>query len=179
MDGFLGNGPFNGFNGTVTSYEIQTLLELGGKRYERTQAAKMDKLLAEWDFEEGRRTLFSRINIAFIDVFVAQEKLKLYRQFYDNSKVALEVMEQNLQLGKESKVNGTKTKIASLQAALLVEKQEKELFVMKTILANFWNESCPDFCSVDYMIDEIPCLLDRCSYEVMLASYPGLMRQKL
>lgn len=178
-DGLWRKGESFRRENAVASYEVQTLWELGGKRGERTLAACMDKLLSEWDYEEARIALLTELKIAFIDAFVAQEKLRIGRKYLKISRKAYDASTELLQRGRESKSNHSRAKLSLLQAGVEVERQEREYQQKRSKVAGFWNACCPDFECLEFELEAFPCVASLCKYEERLQGYPGLVRQKL
>ena len=178
-DGFWGKGPYCGHQNAVTTYELQTLWELGGKRGERTLLARMDKLLSEWNFEEAKTALLTDLKIDFIDAYIAQEKLRIERDYLKIAGQAFDASNEMMQRGKETKSHFSRAKLKFIQSSVEVERQERQFSMKKSKLSSYWNEECPDFECLYFDLECLPPIADLCTYEMKLMNYPGLVRQKL
>jgi len=70
----FGNQVIKGFDGDVVTLELSQLIELGGKRAARMEAASLTKQLADWDYETKRADVLTQVTQAFIDVLAAQQR---------------------------------------------------------------------------------------------------------
>ncbi|MDP2393250.1 MAG: TolC family protein, partial [Methylococcaceae bacterium] len=107
----FGNRVIQGFDGDVVTLELSQLIELGGKRTARIEAAALTKQLADWDYEAKRADVLTQVTQAFIDVLAAQQRLALTQQTHDLANQTAVTTAARVQAGKVSPVEETKAKV--------------------------------------------------------------------
>jgi cobalt-zinc-cadmium efflux system outer membrane protein len=173
----FGNRVLQGFDGDVVTLELSQLIELGGKRTARIEAAALTKQLADWDYEAKRADVLTQVTQAFIDVLAAQQRLALTQQTHDLANQTTATTAARVQAGKVSPVEETKANVARASVQIELMRARKELEAARKRLAAGWGSTTARFESVAGNLDSIPSApasLD--SLQQRLSKNPDLAR---
>ncbi|MDP3332278.1 TolC family protein [Methylobacter tundripaludum] len=154
----FGNRVIKGFDGDVVTLELSQLIELGGKRAARMEAAALTKELADWDYETKRVDVLTQVSQAFIEVLTAQQRLTLTKQTQELANQMMVTTSARVQAGKVSPVEETKAKVvlSSVQFELL--RAQRELEAARKRLAATWGNTEPRFEAVKGDLDTVRSL---------------------
>lgn len=141
----FGNRSIQGFDGDVVTLELSQLIELGGKRAARTEAAALTKELADWDYESKRIDVLTQVSQAFIEVLAAQQRLSLTQQIQELANQMLVMTSARVQAGKVSPVEETKAKTARASVQIELMRAQRELEAARKRLAASWGSAAPRF----------------------------------
>jgi len=172
----FGNQVMKGLDGDVVTLKLSQLIELGGKRAARIEAAALSKELADWDYETKRVDVLTQVSQAFIEVLTAQQRLTLMKQTQELANQMMETTSARVQSGKVSPVEETKAKVvlASVQFELL--RAQRELDTARKRLAATWGNTEPRFEAVKGDLDAIMPLPSLDSLQRRLDKNPDLAR---
>jgi len=172
----FGNQVIKSFDGDVVTLEFSQLIELGGKRTARIEAAALTKQLADWDYEAKRADILTQVTQAFIDVLTAQQRLALTQQTHELANQTTVTTTARVQAGKVSPVEETKAKVARASVQIELMRAQKELEAARKRLAAGWGSTTPRFQAVSGNLESIqtPASLD--SLAQRLSKNPDLAR---
>jgi len=172
----FGNQVIKGFDGDVVTLELSQLIELGGKRTARIEAAAQTKQLADWDYEAKRADVLTQVTQAFIDVLAAQQRLALTQQTHDLANQTTVTTAARVQAGKVSPVEETKAKVARASVQIELMHARKELEAARKRLAAGWGSTTARFESVAGNLDSLPPPASLDSLQQRLSKNPDLAR---
>lgn len=136
MENFAGGGEFSGTDAAETTVTLSQLVELGGKRAKRREAAALAADLAGWDFEAKRLNVLTAAAKAFIGVLAEQERLAQAEELTDLAERFFRTVSDRVEAGKVSPVELTRAQIplatahvAQDQARLALDAARKELAI--------------------------------------------------
>jgi cobalt-zinc-cadmium efflux system outer membrane protein len=144
-ENFGGTGATKGFDSAETTIEVSQLIELAGKRAKRTQVAKFDTELAEWDYKAKRLDLFSEAAKAFADVLAAQERIALAKELNKLAEEVKYAVSQRVAAGKEPPLEEAKADVSLAASQIALENSHRSLDIARTKLASFWGSFNPQF----------------------------------
>lgn len=147
-ENFGGSGETQSFEAAELTASLTQLIELGGKRMLRLQAAQLDTSLATWDFEAVRVQVATLAAQAFVDVLTAQERVKVLREFVDVAEKTRASVELRVNAGKASPIELDKAVVSVARAKALVSAEKVRIDVAKRRLSTFWGGQAADFGSV-------------------------------
>jgi len=172
----FGNQVIKSFDGDVVTLELSQLIELGGKRTARIEAAALTKQLADWDYEAKRADVLTQVTQAFIDVLTAQQRLVLTQQTHELANQTTETTTARVQAGKVSPVEETKAKIARASVQIELMRAQKELEAARKRLAAGWGSTTPRFETVSGNLENIQVPASLESLAQCLSKNPDLAR---
>jgi outer membrane protein, heavy metal efflux system len=161
-----------------TTFALAQLIEIGGKRSARTSLASALVGVAYWDFQIQRCDLRLQLIAAFIEVSVAQEKLKLAQEKEQVAEEILQAIHAKAVGGKVSPIQTSKAHVALMAAQISVREALSELTQAKASLSSLWGCSLPDFDCVLFELFECtppPCY---CSVVEQLFQTPDFAKAK-
>jgi cobalt-zinc-cadmium efflux system outer membrane protein len=172
----FGNRVLQGFDGDSVTLELSQLIELGGKRTARIEAAALTKQLADWDYEAKRADVLTQVTQVFIDVLAAQQRLALTQQTHDLANQTTVTTAARVQAGKVSPVEETKAKVARASVQIELMHAQKELEAARKRLAAGWGSTTARFESVAGDLDSLPPPASLDSLQQRLSKNPDLAR---
>jgi cobalt-zinc-cadmium efflux system outer membrane protein len=172
----FGNQVIKGFDGDVVTLELSQLIELGGKRTARIEAAALTKQLADWDYETKRADVLTQVTQAFIDVLTAQQRLVLTQQTQELANQTTVTTSARVQAGKVSPVEETKAEIAGASVQIELMRAQKDLKAARKRLASGWGSTIPRFDAVTGNLETIQAPASLESLLQRLSKNPDLAR---
>lgn len=121
-----------------TTIQIGQLIELGGKRAARIQAAEASRDLADWDYEAKRIEVLSLVTQRFFDVLAAQQRQMLAGESLALAQQVSDAAAKRVQAGKVSPVEETKARLAQASAEVELEQARRESVSARSTLGALW-----------------------------------------
>lgn len=149
VEDFGGGGERAGFKGAESSVSISQVVELGGKRRKRKQAAQLSKRLHEWDYDSKKLDVFAGTSMAFIDVLAQQRRLSLAREMLSLTEEMANLVSEKVEAGKVSPLEKNKAEVLLATTRISEDSASKALDAAKRSLAAQWGESAVRFSKVD------------------------------
>ncbi|WP_295623326.1 TolC family protein [uncultured Nitrosomonas sp.] len=129
----------------VTTIRIGQLIELGGKRTARVNAALLGEELAAKDYETKRIEIIARVASVFTEVLAAQERLRLAEETRQVAQNVVSTVTGRVQAGKVPPIEETRVKIGLSTTRIEQEQAQRDLISARRRLALLWNSSSPQF----------------------------------
>lgn len=129
----------------LTTIRIGQLLELGGKRMARVQAAQLNEELAVRDYEARRIEIIARVANVFTEVLAGQERLKLSEETKLLAQNVVDKVVLRVQAGKVPPIEETRAKIGLSAARIEWEQAQRDLTSARKRLALMWSSTLPQF----------------------------------
>ena len=127
---------------------ISQLIELGGKRAARVNAASLGRELAVKEYEAKRLEIIARVVNAFIEVLAAQEQLQLAEESQQLAQRVVEAVKRRVQAGKVPPIEETKVGVAFSTTRIALVQAQRELEAARKRLALLWGGGAPKFTRV-------------------------------
>ncbi len=132
----------------LTTIRVYQILELGGKREARVNAALLSEELAAQDLAIKRTDIIFRIANVFTEVLAAQERLKLAEETKMTAQNVVNSVSERVQGGKVPPIDETKVKLGLSTTRIELEQAQRDLSSARKRLALLWNSSTPNFSKV-------------------------------
>lgn len=145
VENFGGSKDKSDFDTAEETASITQLIELGGKRMLRIQAAELDTSLATWDYEAMRVQMATLAAQAFVDVLTAQERVKVLSEFVEIADKTRKSVDLRVKGGKASPIELDRAVVASARAKALQRGEEAKLQASKRRLSTLWGAHKVDF----------------------------------
>ena len=100
--------------------EIEQVINLAGQRNKRVKLEKINKEIAQYQFEEVLRTLHGELNETFVEIYFTQKSIQIYDKEISSLENLLAGMKEQLEKGNISFLE-----ISRLESMLLSLKKEK------------------------------------------------------
>lgn len=124
---------------------LNQLVELGGKRAARVNAASLGQEVAGKDFEAKRLELIARVANVFTEVLAGQEQLRLAEESQQLAQRVVDTVRRRVQAGKVPPIEETKVGVAFSPTRIALGQAQRELAAARQRLALLWGDSSPDF----------------------------------
>ena len=128
-----------------TTIRFSQLIELGGKRSARVNAASISQELADKNYESKRLELISRVANVFTDVLAGQEQLQLAEESIQLAKKVVNSAAKRVEAGKAPPIEETKARVAFSTASIVLVQTRRELAAARKQLSLLWGSSSPQF----------------------------------
>ena len=145
VEDVLGSGDFQGVREAQTTLALSQLIELGGKRAARVNAAKFSRDLASWDYETRRIEVFTQTAEAFVEVLNLQQRLALTEETVGLAEKAVEAVNKRVEAARTFAVEGTKAQVALASVQIERDQTQRALDAARQRLASNWGNSQPRF----------------------------------
>ncbi|QSA99023.1 TolC family protein [Methylococcus sp. EFPC2] len=165
-----------GFDGDVVTLELSQLIELGGKRAARIEAAQQTQELAGWDYETVRIAVATQVAQAFTEVLGAQARLDLARQTTELADQVATTVGNQVKVGEVSPVEETRTRVALATVRTDLTRAERELEAARRRLASFWSSVVPRFAKARGELESLSPIPSLERLQVRIHQNPELAR---
>ncbi|HIE65912.1 MAG: TolC family protein [Nitrospira sp.] len=145
IENMAGSGAFSGTDEAETTIQLSQVIELGAKRFARTQAATRQRDLTGWEYEIKRMEVFTRVSKAFTAILSAQERLILIEEVLRIGRQVVETVSARVDAGKTSPVEEIKVKVALASIQIKLERAKRALIVSRQHLGATWGNTDPFF----------------------------------
>ncbi len=145
LENFGGSGDFSSFDATETTFAFSQPLLLGGKIAGRKGVAGADLALATRDLDAVRLDVAAVATIAFNNVIVAQERVRLTEELAELARSFGDTVRARVEAGKVSPVEEIRARAAVARAQVEVAKAKRALAATRVRLAESWGSSDPQF----------------------------------
>ncbi len=119
----------------TTAYQLNQLIELGGKRSSRVQAAQLLEELNRAQLQGRVLQVRARVRAAFGDALAARSRLLLAQQSDELAQAALDAASKRVAAGKVSPVEETRARVALSGVAMETAQAQQELMAANGRLA--------------------------------------------
>lgn len=130
-----------GLESYSTSLQLSQLIELGGKRRARVDAAIAGREVAELEQAVRRNALLAAVAKTFVEVLGAQDRTDLTRENLALAERFANNVSRRVEAGKVSPLEATKAKVDVATARIESEQAQRDLAAAGTRLAAYWGAS--------------------------------------
>ena len=128
-----------------TTIRFSQLIELGGKRSARINAASIGQELANRNYESKRLELISRVANVFTEVLAGQKRLQLAEESIQLANKVVNSAAKRVEAGKAPPIEETKARVAFSTANIVLEQTRRELTSSRKQLSLLWGDPSPKF----------------------------------
>jgi cobalt-zinc-cadmium efflux system outer membrane protein len=176
VENVFGNREWQGWESAESRYEIGQLIELGGKRCYRSNAAAYQLFAAQAGYAAQKTMVLNRLARAFAETAGLQERVRLADEQARIAEEVFKTVSAKLEAGRVSLIQQNKAEVALWTARISYNTAVVDFAKAKERLSAFWGCPCPDFATVDYWFYELaaPESLEQCFCS--LENNPELLR---
>jgi len=128
-----------------TTIRFSQLIELGGKRSARINAASISQELADKNYESKRLELIARVANVFTKVLAGQEQLRLVKESMQLAQKVVNSATKRVEAGKAPPIEETKAKVAFSTTGIELEQTRRDLVAARKQLSLLWGNPSPQF----------------------------------
>ncbi|MDP2991333.1 MAG: TolC family protein, partial [Kiritimatiellota bacterium] len=177
MENLGGPSEQEGFDGPVIKISIGQLVELGGKRAARRDAAEAQRALAGWDYAGKRLDVLNVTMNRFMEALAAQKKKALAESVLIMATEMQKVVAARVAAGRDSPLEEKKSSVETVNARLAVERARRAWDKTRKNLAVTWGQSQPVFGGIEGNLDyRVACLPDWEQVYALMAGNPDIAR---
>lgn len=140
-ENFLGTGPLQGVDALEVTLGISQTIETADKRARRTELARAERRLVDWDRERILADIESEVRSAFVEVLLAQQLVELRREQVALAERSATETERLVEAARSNQVEATRARLAVRRQTLALEQAERGLASAQTVLASFWGDT--------------------------------------
>ncbi len=182
LENFLGTGRISGFQGLEITLGVNQLIETAGKRAKRTNLARRERELIDWQRELRWAKIEADVRRAFVAVLLAQESIELRREQLELAKEGAEETARLVEAARSHQVEQTRAQLAILQQRFALQRAKGTLASARSQLAALWGIApAPSFTvtgsvRLEDALPELSALLSLLAQTASLAQYDALTR---
>lgn len=162
-----------------TTLQLNQPIELGGKRSARIGAAERARDAAAAELAAKRAEVRAGVVVAFYDVLVAQERLRLAQASIELAQRASGAAARRVTAGKVSPVEETRARVAEAGVRVELAIATSELATARKQLVSTWGDLSPNFSRAEGELTALPPLPDLAELNARLAASPNLLRARI
>ncbi len=144
------------FGQAEITLRLSQIIELGGKRSARIEAAQRGKDAAAWDYEVARYRVIGEVVVAFNDVLAAQEGVRQFGELVELGERLTSTVEELVEAGESSPLEGRRARTAVESLRIEQRRREQVVHQAKIRLAAMWGSNEPAFEAVEGDVTSMP-----------------------
>lgn len=144
-ENIAGQGAYKGTDSAEITYGVSQLIEIGGKRSARQDAAGKSYEIASFDYKTARLNLIRDVTTAYADAVAAQEEIKLAEEQKKLAGEVLQSVSKRVAAAAEPLIQKSKAEVALATSEIAFSKATRELEVAKKKLASLWGQDGDGF----------------------------------
>ncbi len=183
-ENFLGTGPITGVQGLELTLGISQVIETADKRQHRTNLARKERALVDWQREVLLTELEAAVRAAFVDVLLAQDSVDLRKEQLALAQESEGETSRLVEAARSPQVELTRATLAVRQQQFSLDKAQRDLATTKTVLASLWGLGAEQSFAVEGYVTlepELPdftALASRLPSTAQLAQYEALLKSR-
>ena len=162
----------------VTTLQLNQLIELGGKRDARVEAAERGGDVALATLAAKRADVRAEVELAFVDLLTAQQRLQLAEHSMALAGRVTVAAARRVMAGKVSPVEESKARVAEAEVRLLLLQARSDLTMARQRLAATWGDAGALFESVVGDLSLLPALPSLTALTRALVNSPVMLRER-
>lgn len=140
-----GQGPYKGTDSAEMTAGVSQLIEIGGKRSARQEAANRGYDIANFDYKAARLDLIRDVTIAYAEAVAAQEEVKLAENQKNLANEVLGTVSKRVAAAAEPLIQKSKAEVALATSEIAFNKATRDLEIAKKKLASLWGQNGDGF----------------------------------
>lgn len=163
---------------------VSQVIELGGKRVRRAEAASLARDLAGWEYERKRIDVITQVSKACAELIGAQEQRALADEMLRLAEHVVEIVSARVHAGKVAAVDEVKAQVALSNARIERGRAANDVEAARGRLAATWGSAAPQFEKAEgelgsaLPIPPLSHLSDRMGQSPALARWPAELAQR-
>jgi len=176
VEDVLGTGTFQGGQEAQTTLQLSQVIELGGKRKARREAAAQLQGVTQSEYESRRVEVLGDVTQRFIRVVAMQHALDLAQTNRRLAEDALRTVQARVSAGAASALEERKAQVALARGELLVEGAQHDLDAARNKLASSWGNKVAVFTRAEGDLFAPPALPSFETFANRIAQSPEILR---
>lgn len=144
-DNIAGQGEYSGLKSAEITYGVSQLIEIGGKRDARQEAADHEHSMTHAEFEATRLDLIRDVKTAYAEAVAAKEGVALAEKQKRLADEVLSNVSKRVSAAAVPLFQKSKSEVASSNSAMALDRAQRDYLIARKRLAGFWDSSSSDF----------------------------------
>lgn len=176
LENFGGSGNLRGTDSLESTLTLSQVIELGGKRSHRIDAARYGRDSASIEREAAQLDVLADVTRRFIDVAEQQEQLLLTRKATELTEKTLTVITARVDAARAPLAEKSRATIALGRGRLIQQQAEQSLLTAHRRLAALWGSTEPRFGDAKTDMFDLPAVANFENLISRLQSSPDFLR---
>ncbi len=176
LENFGGSGNLRGTDTLESTLTLSQVIELGGKRSRRADAARYGRDSASIERESAQLDVLADVTRRFIDVAEQQEQLLLTRKATELAEKTLAAITARVDAARAPLAEKSRATIALGRACLEQQQAEQSLLTAHRRLAALWGSTEPRFGDAKNDMFDLPAVASFDNLTTRLQSSPDFLR---
>jgi cobalt-zinc-cadmium efflux system outer membrane protein len=176
LENFGGSGNLRGTDSLESTLTLSQVIELGGKRSRRVEAARYGRDSASIEREAAQLDVLAEVTRRFIDVAEQQEQLLLTRRNTELAEKTLSAIAARVEAARAPLAEQSRATIAQGRARLEQQQAEQALLTAHRRLAALWGSTEPRFGDAKTEMFDLPAVASFENLMARLQSSPDFLR---
>ncbi|HEU4602331.1 MAG TPA: TolC family protein, partial [Steroidobacteraceae bacterium] len=176
LEDFGGTGEVSGVRELQTTLSLSQVIELGGKRARRVDAANSDRDLVGVEQRARELDVLAEVTRRFVDVVAAQERVRLTQSTVDLIERTSEAIGKRVEAARSPTAELSRARISVIRAQLDLTQAQTTLESARQSLASMWGATQAQFGNAQANLFALPPLESLQSLSDQLERSPDLMR---
>lgn len=146
------------FGQSEITLRLSQLIELGGKRAARIEAAERGKDVASWDYDVARYKVVGEVVAAFVDLLAAQEHVRQFEEVVQLGEQLADTVSKLVDAGSSSPLERRRADVAVESLRIELQQRRSVVNQMRIRLASLWGSQTPAFDHAEGDIESMPLL---------------------
>lgn len=147
LENFGGSGDVRGVDALETTLSLSQVVETGGRRALRRDAAEASVQLASTEQQLRELDVLAEVTTRFIDVVASQEQVRLADESVRLARATLAAIEARVAAARSPVAEQSRARIALTRALIDLRQEESALQSARIALAASWGSANPGFTS--------------------------------
>jgi len=145
LENFAGTGAVKGVDALESTLSLSQVVELGGKRLLRTEAAERDRDAVTTERQAQQLDVLAEVTQRFVELIAAQDRLTLAISTRELAQRTLDAINARVQAARSPELERSRARIALTRAQLEEQQAQSELRGVRQAIAALWGSSAPAF----------------------------------
>ncbi len=145
VENFGGDGALSGTNNAESTYALEQVFQLGGKRRYSARTARAYAALATADCAVILREAELQASLAYYELLAVRDIARLTEEAANLAEQLAEIVEKRVRAGAAAPPDLARAKTEAATARALATGAEAEVIRMRYALAVFWGDADADF----------------------------------
>jgi len=156
VENVLGTGGVRGLKEAETTFALSRVVELGGKRHLRVDAAQAERDGLTTDRQAAQLDHLAEVTRRFVHVASDQKQLELTAEAVRLASGTVEAVKRRVNAAKSPEVELHRANVELIRAEVELEHAQHEYASSKVLLAAMWGETQPRFEAVNADLYALP-----------------------
>lgn len=137
-ENFSGQGDYRGTRSAEFTYGVSQLVEIGGKRSARQNAATREYEIASFEYQAARLDVIRDVTVAYAEAVAAKEAVALAEKQKSLASEVLENVTQRVSAAAEPLFQKSKSEVALATSDIALDRAQRDYTIARKQLAALW-----------------------------------------